>query len=160
MAGSVLSPSPSPGRPTILQSGASFFSGNSKTLDRRNWPDMGYTEGSSCPALRAQRAAGGHGQEPELVLPPREHLLGRASGPPELHTATWAALCSGAGLCPGSSWRKARPWPALRSSSVWPPCCFWGLRKHQPISQLPPLARRPQRCPQGCSGPSAGPAIT
>lgn len=143
MAGSVPSPSPSPGRPTILQSGAPFFSGNSKTLDRRNWPDVGYAAAAQ-PSVH--RGCWGPCQEPELAFPLWGHLLGRAIGPPELHMVTWAALSSGAGPCLGSSWRKARVWPTLSGKSG-PSCCFWGLRKHQPISQLPPLARRPQCWP-------------
>lgn len=40
-----------------------------------------------------------------------------------------------------------------------PSCCFWGFQKHQPTSQLPPLARRPQCWPHDhrwtCQAPRA-----
>lgn len=78
------------------------------------------------PSSLCTEAAGGHSQEPELVFPLWEHLLGRAIGPPKLRMVTWAALSSRAGPCPGSSWRKARIWLALGRSSVWPFLLFLG----------------------------------
>lgn len=82
---------------------------------------------------------------PGLPLP--EHLLGRATGPPGLHPGLGQRSCLEPG-CPqeAAGGRPGFGLPSVAAASG-PSCCFWGLQKHQPISQLPPLARRPQCCP-------------
>lgn len=89
---------------------------------------MGYVKGSSCSALC--RGCWGPRREPEpqgAGLSPSGAFTGKGHRPSGAPHGTQAAFLSGAGLSPGSSWRKARLWPALSSSSLWPLLLFLGL---------------------------------
>lgn len=157
MAGSVLSLSPSPGRPTILQSGPPFFSGNSL----RHW-----TEGTGLRWAARKAAAPWHSVLPRALAfflhkdLLRRAAVTRAAPAPGPGSPVWPFLLSpGPSEAPThfsvtSSGRKA---PALSSlvAALGPPLA----RDHLmdvPGSQGP--ARSRPGCsstPPGC--PAAGP---
>lgn len=131
------SPSPSPARPAILQCGC-----RSSLETTRHWmeelADVGCSKGGSSLAL-CERLPGltGRSLSSRALVFLYEDLLGRAAGFPRLPGQPSA-------LEPGSHQRQLekRSGSPSASAASGPSCCFQGLRKHRPISQLPPLARR------------------
>lgn len=93
-------------------------------------------------------AAGGHGQESQ---PRMLAFLLHESPPQDPH--------SDSSSLPLSQRRAGLP-RLLSVVASGPSCGFQGLRKHQPSSQLPPLAGRPHVVLQSCSGPRAGSVTT